>query len=190
MPIGPDTKDWTWVLEHTCPECGFAAREVKMGDLPDLFVGNAAVWDSFLRDRLAADPGGLANDPGGLAHRPSDDVWSTLEYACHVRDVYRLACTRVTRMLEEDDPAFDNWDQDVTAVEERYLEQDPDVVRAAIVEDAGRLARLYTSVSPAAALRTGLRSDGARFTVDSFGCYLLHDPVHHLVDVGARPAAE
>ena len=21
--ITPDTKDWTWVLERTCPECGF-----------------------------------------------------------------------------------------------------------------------------------------------------------------------
>jgi hypothetical protein len=21
--ITPDTKDWTWVLERACPECGF-----------------------------------------------------------------------------------------------------------------------------------------------------------------------
>ncbi|WP_458689292.1 hypothetical protein [Nocardia tengchongensis] len=23
MPIVPDAKDWTWVLERTCAECGF-----------------------------------------------------------------------------------------------------------------------------------------------------------------------
>ncbi|HEY5013683.1 MAG TPA: DinB family protein, partial [Acidimicrobiia bacterium] len=23
--ITPDTKDWTWVLERPCPECGFDA---------------------------------------------------------------------------------------------------------------------------------------------------------------------
>jgi hypothetical protein len=23
MPITPDTKDWTWVVEERCPECGF-----------------------------------------------------------------------------------------------------------------------------------------------------------------------
>ena len=22
-PIAPDTKDWTWVLEQPCAECGF-----------------------------------------------------------------------------------------------------------------------------------------------------------------------
>lgn len=26
MPIVPDTKDWTWVLERTCPECNFDVR--------------------------------------------------------------------------------------------------------------------------------------------------------------------
>lgn len=25
MAIVPDTKDWTWVLERACPECGFDA---------------------------------------------------------------------------------------------------------------------------------------------------------------------
>ena len=25
MPIVPDTKDWTWVLERRCDECGFDA---------------------------------------------------------------------------------------------------------------------------------------------------------------------
>jgi hypothetical protein len=35
--------------------------------------------------------------------------------------------------------------------------------------------------------RTGRRSDGACFTVESFARYLVHDAVHHLYDVtGAR----
>jgi hypothetical protein len=31
--------------------------------------------------------------------------------------------------------------------------------------------------------RTGRRSDGASFTVETFARYLIHDPVHHLYDV-------
>ncbi len=31
--------------------------------------------------------------------------------------------------------------------------------------------------------RTGVRSDGAEFTVDSFARYFIHDPIHHLDDV-------
>ena len=38
----------------------------------------------------------------------------------------RLRALRL--MLDEDDPEFENWDQDATAVEERYDEQDPDTV--------------------------------------------------------------
>jgi hypothetical protein len=46
-----------------------------------------------------------------LAHprvtsRPSGDVWSALEYGCHVRDVFRLYDSRLEMMLEEDDPLY------------------------------------------------------------------------------------
>jgi hypothetical protein len=30
-----------------------------------------------------------------------------------------------------------------------------------------------------------MRSDGSRFTVESLARYSIHDPVHHLADVGA-----
>ena len=29
MSITPDTKDWTWVLERPCPECGFEALAAR-----------------------------------------------------------------------------------------------------------------------------------------------------------------
>jgi hypothetical protein len=32
------------------------------------------------------------------------------------------------------------------------------------------------------------REDGARFTIESFGHYLLHDPIHHLQDVAEGSA--
>src|SRR5208283_3619665 len=28
MAIVPDSKDWTWVLERRCPECGFVSAEL------------------------------------------------------------------------------------------------------------------------------------------------------------------
>jgi len=36
--------------------------------------------------------------------------------------------------------------------------------------------------------RTGNRSDGASFTVETFARYFVHDPVHHLYDVTGRRA--
>jgi hypothetical protein len=175
MPIVPDDKDWTWVLERRCDECGFDASTFPRDQVAGLIRKNAQEW----REVLAG------TDPTRLTQRPTDDRWSALEYACHVRDVFRLYDYRLGLMLTEDHPSFPNWDQDVTAVEDRYNEQDPTVVAHDLVTAAAALAASFDRVDAEVWERTGLRSDGARFTVDSFGRYMIHDPVHHLHDVEA-----
>jgi hypothetical protein len=171
MPITPDTKDWTWVLERPCPECGFDAQGFPREQVGQMVRDNAAAWQPILAR------------PDGLTSRPTEDRWSALEYACHVRDVYRLYDERLTMMLTQDGPDFPNWDQDAAAVDDRYNEQDPAQVAVDIASNAARIADRFDSVSGDAWRRTGNRSDGARFTVESFARYLIHDPVHHLDDV-------
>ncbi|MFJ5926305.1 DinB family protein [Kitasatospora sp. NPDC092948] len=168
----PDTKDWTWVLERPCPECGLDTPTVAFEQIPGMFRANAAAWTEL-----------LAGDPARLRERPRPEVWSALEYACHVRDVYRLCVVRLNLMLAEDDPQFANWDQDATADEERYGEQDPAAVSVELAAAVDQLAHALEAVPDAARARTGLRSDGARFTVESFARYVIHDPVHHRYDV-------
>jgi hypothetical protein len=119
----------------------------------------------------------------GATNRPVENVWSPSEYGCHVRDVFRLFDFRLELMLTEDDPMFPNWDQDETAISDRYDLQDPLVVRRELAIAGDLLAERFDAVTAGEWLRTGLRSDGARFTVESFGRYLLHDPIHHLWDV-------
>lgn len=171
MAITPDTKDWTWVLERACPECGFDSTVVAGREVPRRMRENAEVWVALLRD-----------DPGVRA-RPGGDRWSTLEYACHVRDVFRLFDRRLALMISEDNPTFPNWDQDATAVADRYGEQDPGVVSSELAEAAHTLAEAIESLGADAWARSGTRSDGASFTVESFTRYLIHDPIHHLYDV-------
>jgi hypothetical protein len=123
--------------------------------------------------------------------RPDDATWSPLEYGCHVRDVCRLYEQRLDWMLTQEDPLFPNWDQDVTAIEERYAEQDPPTVARDLRAAAESLASRFDAVSADAWSRRGRRSDGASFTVESFARYCVHDPVHHLHDVtaaGGQPA--
>jgi hypothetical protein len=170
MPITPDTKNWTWVLEAPCPECGFDASTFAATDVPAMIRANAEKWPAVL----------LRQD---VAVRPDDSTWSTLEYACHVRDVFRIFNTRVHLMLDEDDPTFPNWDQDVTAVEERYNEQDPAVVSGELQAAALTIANTFESVNDDQWQRKGLRGDGAYFTVESIAKYFIHDPTHHLWDV-------
>ena len=170
MPIVPDDKDWTWVLERPCPECGFDARAVTEADVVPLLRANVDAW-----------PAVLARDD--VRVRQADDRWSPLEYACHVRDVYRLYRHRLGLMLDQDDPTYPNWDQDATAVEDRYAEQDPAVVSTELADAGNALADAFAAVTGDQWSRTGTRSDGARFTVDTFARYLVHDPIHHLWDV-------
>jgi DinB superfamily len=171
VPITPDTKDWTWVLERPCPECGFDATGLSGEHVVELLRENVAAWPSVLARPDVAD-------------RPSDDRWSPLEYACHVRDVFRLYDQRLGWMLTQDDPHFPNWDQDETAVAERYGAQDPGVVADELAVAGEQLARSFEAVTGDQWARTGQRSDGASFTVETFAVYLVHDPIHHLWDVG------
>ena len=175
MPIVPDDKDWTWVLERPCPECGFDAAAVPPESVATRLRTNAVAWEQVLRE-----PDDV------VRRRPADDRWSPLEYACHVRDVCMLYHQRLNLMLQEDDPLYSNWDQDVTAVEARYGEQDPATVSEELVRAAAGLADAFDGVQAGQWLRPGRRSDGARFSIAGFSRYLLHDPVHHLYDVTAR----
>jgi hypothetical protein len=175
MDIAPDTKDWTWVLQRPCPECGLDASRLDRRDIPGIVRENALSWQ-----RVLAVP--------GVRHRPSSAVWSALEYGCHVRDVFRLYDARLVLMLTTEDPLYPNWDQDVTAVEERYGEQDPATVAQELMEAAEAIATRFEHVSEPQWQRTGSRTDGATFTVDSFARYFVHDPVHHLHDVNSAAA--
>jgi hypothetical protein len=147
VAIVPDTKDWTWVLQRPCPECGFDTSSFPRERIAALLRENAAAW-----------PGVLTGD--AVAVRPDPQTWSALEYGC----------------------------QDETALAQRYAEQDPAEVAPQLLAAAGTLADRFDGLRAEQWLRPGRRSDGASFTVETFGRYFIHDPVHHLFDVtGVRP---
>ena len=176
MAIVPDTKDWTWVLRRPCPECGFGTQSFAVQAVPDMITANAAAWREVL------------TGPGDLRRRPAPDKWSAVEYGCHVRDVFLLYDRRLELMLTTDDPLFPNWDQDATAVADRYQDQDPAEVAARLSDAARAIAGRFADVAGVQWQRTGRRSDGASFTVETFARYLIHDPVHHLYDVTGQQA--
>ena len=167
----PDLKDWTWVLARPGPECGFDAAALEVAELPATVRG-------------AVDDFRVAMHAPDAAQRPSEHVWSTLEYGCHVRDVCRVFDQRLDLMLTEDDPLFDNWDQDETAVAERYWAQTPAVVADELEVAGYRIAQRFADVEPDQWGRPGRRSNGSVFTVDALGRYFTHDLVHHIHDIG------
>ena len=173
MAITPDTKDWTWVIERPCADCGFDPSTVRRADVADRIARSAIGWDTALARPDARE-------------RPDERTWSVLEYGCHLRDVHRIMRERLLLMLAQDGAAFANWDQDVTAVEDAYDEQDPGVVAGELAREATAFADAYGTVGDEDWARTGLRSNGSAFTVESFAVYALHDLEHHRMDVGLK----
>lgn len=169
----PDLKDWTWAIRERCPDCGFDPTKVEHADVPARIRRYTAV---------VAD----AIEQPGADRRPEPTVWSPAEYGCHVRDVCALFGRRLQLVLEEDDPTFANWDQDETAIEQRYWEQRPAEVAAAIRAGADRIADSFAAVDGGQWERTGRRSNGTLFTIDTFARYFLHDIAHHAWDVTGR----
>jgi hypothetical protein len=168
--IVPDDKDWTWVLQKPCPDCGFDARAVPGREVASRLRADAALWLAVF-------------DRDDVRTRPEPQVWSPLEYGCHVRDVCRVFESRVNLMCLQSDPTFENWDQDATAVAEGYGVQNPVVVGVELLAAAEAAAAAFDEVGDNDWLRTGRRSNGAVFTIETLGQYFLHDVTHHLYDV-------
>ncbi|TGO05569.1 DinB family protein [Serinibacter arcticus] len=170
--IAPDTKDWTWVLHEPCPECELDASTVAVADVGDLVRASVPRWTEALSCPDARE-------------RPDAGTWSVLEYGAHVRDVFRVFDGRLALVLEQDTPTFANWDQDATALADRYDQQDPAVVAEELAVAAGTIAVRFDGVPESAHPRRGRRSNGSEFTVTTLAQYFWHDVEHHLRDVGA-----
>lgn len=164
----PEDRDWTYVITDGCDECGFIPFDPTLA--PDRIRAIVPEW----REALASDHATV---------RPAPQVWSPLEYGCHVRDVCRLMAHRAELMLATDGAQFANWDQDATAIEDRYWEQDPATVADEIAAAAGAAADVFAGVTGGQWQRRGFRSNGSQFTVATLAVYFLHDVEHHAYDV-------
>ncbi len=170
LPV-PDDKDWTWVLDRPCPQCAFDPSAITGRDVATTVRATVPRWLAVLERPDAT-------------RRPAPQVWSAAEYACHVTDVFQLFDGRTRQLLGEDDPVFANWDQDRTAIEQRYWERLPDQIAPELAAAGARAAQTFDAITAQEWTRPGRRSNGSAFTVDSLGRYFVHDVVHHLHDVG------
>jgi hypothetical protein len=74
-------------------------------------------------------------DEAGLRRRPAPGEWAIIEVVAHLADTEQRALGRVRRMLAEDDPHLEPFDQEALAVQRRYLDLD-------LPEELARLEQL------------------------------------------------
>ncbi|WP_425307591.1 DinB family protein [Ammonicoccus fulvus] len=168
-PTPRDEKDWTWVLERRCDDCGFSAT--PLSEVPH-------------RVRASIEPIRRAlSQPDAATRTEGEDVWSSVEYACHIRDVCRVFNERVHAMLTDDGTRFESWDANDAAIDGHYSTQDPDRVAEEYAEAAETIATTFGSVPEDRVQNRGIRGDGMAFTVSTLASYFVHEIVHHQHDI-------
>jgi DinB superfamily len=164
---------------ESCEECGFIYA-VGRAEILAWLTSDA---DAFV-DRFAEYAEADART------RPAPDVWSPLEYACHVRDVVRIQTRRVEQTQREVEPAFTPMRRDERVVEDRYNEQDPKTVAAEIIDATGTFVALLARLDDTGWSRTGIYNYPAPAprTVEWIATHTSHELLHHRRDI-TRPDA-
>lgn len=152
--------------ELSYPELTIAAARALIGEVPDR--ANAALAGS--RD-------------SALRTRPAGGGWSSLEYACHLRDVYITYTIRLYRTRTEERPVLEPMLNDLRAERFGYNQADPAAVLGelpAVVR--GCLAEIERVRDWD---RTATRLPGEARTARWLVRQTAHEGVHHLRDIKA-----
>lgn len=108
-----------------------------------------------------------------------------LEYGCHVRDVLRFQRERVMTAQGTDRPVFEPMRRDERAVEERYNEQDPQVIADDVAAAASLLAQTLRALDGGGWLRAGVYPwpEPREHAVEWVARWTAHELAHHLFDI-------
>jgi hypothetical protein len=163
-------------LAGTCAECGFVY----------------ALDRATIIRRLTADAEAFAArlrgvDDEAVRRRPTAEVWSPLEYACHLRDILRVQYERVALIQREDVPSLTPMRRDERAQEDDYNGQDPNTVVRELSEAAGSLATRLSGLDDSGWARTAMYNypSPQLRTVEWIGAHTVHELQHHRRDISS-----
>jgi DinB superfamily len=155
-----------------CAECGFTY---------DLDLASES--GSGIRAG-AAEFGTLLTGDAGVRERPKPEVWSVLEYACHLRDVLLVQRERVLLARRIDQPTPEQMGRDERVEHDGYAEQAPADVARQLTDAAQLFAHVLSRLGPADWDRT-LVYHYPEPTVRPLrwvAVHTLHEVRHHLLD--------
>ena len=160
-----------------CDECAFVYDELAVVDVAAALRSVGPRYELRIADASDIE----------VRTRPHADVWSALEYACHVRDVLRIQRDRVALALVEERPDFTPMGREDRVVNDRYNEQDPGVVAGEISEAASALASAVEVLTPSQWERTGIHHwpTTTERTIAWLARHTVHECEHHLRDIDA-----
>ncbi|WP_084512524.1 DinB family protein [Nocardia mikamii] len=156
-----------------CAECGY---EYRPDEAPQAAT---AILDGVTE--LAA----TLNDCPDARRRRLPEVWSPLEYGCHVRDVLLVQRERVLLARRTDRPALLTMGRDERADHDGYTEQDPADVAQELLVSARLLANVLDRLDADDWNRRVLYNypDRVERELRWVAAHTVHEVRHHLLDV-------
>ena len=166
-------------VDGYCEQCGFSYDTGTLQGTVTLLVKQSADCSMALT-KAAAGP-----DPNVVRLRPEPDVWSAIEYACHVRDVLEVQRFRIAQCLAEDRPVYAPMDRTGRVKQEKYENQDPMEVAAALVRFAREFGAAARVLQPQELGKLGLYNYPVRAprTLSWIIRHTAHEIQHHRHDI-------
>jgi hypothetical protein len=156
-----------------CAGCGFEYDALDRSGVADRVRALASAFDRLLdADRTV------------LRQRAAPDVWSPLEYSCHVRDVLLVMRERVLLSLWAETPSFAPMGRDERVTLDRYSEQHPRDVARQLDDAASMLVFVLDGLDDEQWARTCVYAypEPATRTVEWVAVHAVHEGEHHLAD--------
>jgi hypothetical protein len=160
----------------------YSQAKQEAGDYTQAVLGLLGARDPI--DVLETTPAEIARrvaglSPAALARPEEPGKWSILMVVRHLADSEMIWCYRVRRILAEDRPAIEGYDQDLWADRLHYERAD---LGESLAEQralrAGNL-RLIRSLDPGQRQRAGVHSERGEESVDHLiRMYAGHDLLH------------
>lgn len=162
-----------------CPECGLDYATLH----PPFAINAIKSFPRRYREALEPASPAEANEEV-IRTRPTDGVWSAIEYTAHVADLMETFATVVHRMYTEDSPDLSTafWDADERAAQDNYNEQDKEAVLARLAAGSEALVQQAERVDAGGWGRTASFGWGERDLLTMLQ-NAVHEGVHHLRDI-------
>ncbi len=158
-----------------CEECGYDYELAVMSRIPGEIRGEVG--------ELARLIAGAARS--GVARRADPELWSPLEYACHVRDVLLVQRERVLLARRVEGPETVPMGRDERVGYEGYADSDPQEVADELAVAARLLSNTLGRLDDADWDRTLIYGWPERDerTLRWLAAHTQHEVRHHLLDV-------
>lgn len=159
---------------YTCEECGFRYELDRAAEVGRAIGSGVTAIVSILTD-----------DTHDLRSRRAPEVWSPLEYGCHLRDVLLVQRERVLAARRTTRPTFEPMGRDERVEHDGYAQQVPGDVARQLSDTAALFVNVLARLDDADWERMVNYSYPQPFerSLRWVAVHTLHEVHHHLMDI-------